>query len=301
MRWENEHGQGLSAGRIRTNGLRPAVGPVRQTVARAPPAAVSDETFRVVARLKVVPNNHLMNYPQAGRFSRVLLMALVGAGALTAGVAARADRVSVGVSVGVPLPHGYAEVHYGRDRYYYHRGYYYRPGPHGYVVVRPPRGIIVRELPPRCSRVYVGSTVYYRYDNVYYQPVSGGYVVVDQPPTVVVSQPAPAAVVPATPAPPATAPEEYQSVWVGDVEYQFKDGQFFKKTADGLVWSPAPLGAITRTVPSDAQSVWYQDVEYFECDNVYFRKTPNGYQVVEAPWKKAQPAPEPAAPPPPGN
>jgi len=250
-----------------------------------------------------------MNSPQSA-FCRALLIVLMGAGALTAGVAIRADsRVSVGVSIGAPVPHGYAEVRHGHDRYYYHRGVYYRPGPHGYVVVRPPRGIIVHELPPRYARVHVGSIVYYRSGDVYYQTAPGGYVVVDPPPTVVVSRPAPA-VAPAAPASapaPAAPAEEYQSVWVGDVEYQFKDGQFFKKTADGLVWSPAPLGAITRTLSSDAQSVWYQDVEYFECDDVYFRKTPNGFQVVEAPWKKVQAAaPEPAAappppPPPPGN
>jgi hypothetical protein len=83
-------------------------------------------------------------------------------------------------------------------------------------------------------------------------------------------------------APPA---EEYQSVWVGQTEFLFRDGQFFRRTLDGLAWVEAPLGALTKTLPGDARSVWYQDNEYFECDNVFFRKTPDGYKVVAAPWK----------------
>jgi hypothetical protein len=118
----------------------------------------------------------------------------------------------------------------------------------------------------------VGSTLYYRYGDVYYQPVPDGYVVVDAPPAQSVPPPRPA--------------EDYQSVWVGNQEYLFKDGQFFSKTPDGMVWVAAPLGAVTRDLPSDARSVWYQNVEYFESDEVYFRKTPSGYEVVTAPWKK---------------
>jgi hypothetical protein len=94
---------------------------------------------------------------------------------------------------------------------------------------------------------------------------------------------APTAVNMPPPPPPAV---EYQSVWVGPTEYLFKDGQFFRKTPEGLVWMEAPLGAVTNTLPSDATSIWYQENEYFECDNVYFRKTPEGYKVVPAPFPK---------------
>lgn len=227
--------------------------------------------------------------------SRFLLLALTGVGAVAVPVAKAEAHVDVGVSIGVPFRHGYAVVSVGPDRYYYHRGVFYRPGHHGYVVVRAPRGAIVRELPPFHSRVYVGSTVYYRYGDVFYQPCPEGYVVVDSPlvvatppSTVVVTQTPPAqpAPAPAAPASSAVVGDDYQTVWVGDVQYQFKDGQFFKKTADGLVWAEAPVGAITKALPQDAKSVWYQDIEYFECDDVYFRKTPEGYKVVLAPWKK---------------
>jgi hypothetical protein len=221
--------------------------------------------------------------------SRLLLVAFATAGIATTTGARAETHVGLGLSVGVPLPHGYAEVSVGGDRYFYHRGTFYRSGRHGYYVVRAPRGCVIRELPPRYARVYLGGALYYRYDDVYYQPCPGGYVVVE-PPTTVVSVPAPAA------APVSAQPakgDDYQSVWVGDVEYQFHDGQFFKKTADGLVWAEAPLGAMTKILPGDARSVWYEDIEYFECDEVYFRKTPDGYKVIEAPWKKAGAAPAP--------
>jgi len=217
--------------------------------------------------------------------SRFLLLAIAGSGVLAATTIARAEsHVDVGVSLGIPLPHGYAEISVGHDRFYYHRGVFYRPGPHGYYVTHAPRGAIIRDLPPYYSRVYLGGSIFYRYGDVYYQTCPGGYVVVDPPGTVVVSSPAVTTVT--APAPAPAKPDDYQSVWVGDTEYHFKDGQFFKRTPEGLIWTPAPQGAVTKTLPNDARSVWYQDIEYFECDEVYFRKTPDGYKVVDAPWKK---------------
>jgi hypothetical protein len=213
------------------------------------------------------------------------LIGITGFGSLCFTEALADSHVSVGVSVGVPLPHGYAEVSVGRDHYYYHRGTFYRPGHRGYEVVRAPRGCIVRELPPRYARVYFNGSLFYRYNDVYYQSCPDGYVVVDPPSTMVVQVPAPAAAV-TTVVPAKPKDDDYQSAWVGDVEYLFKDGQFFKRTSEGLIWAGAPLGAITKTLPGDARSVWYEDIEYFECDEIYFRKTPDGYKVIEVPWKK---------------
>lgn len=217
------------------------------------------------------------SFPATG----LLALALAAAGLAQPVTASAATHVGVDIGVGIPLPRGYATVHVGRDNYYYHRGVFYRPGPRGYYVVRAPRGAIIRTLPPHYARVYVGPSVYYRYGDIYYQDYRGGYIVVDPPTTIVTTTSAPAPV-----ALPAPKDDDTQSVWVGDEEFQFKDGQFFKKNADGLVWTPAPLGAITKSLPSDARSVWYQDTEYFEVEDIYFRKTQDGYKVVEAPWKK---------------
>jgi len=204
---------------------------------------------------------------------RILLLAAAGAAALAVPVLRADPHVDVGISLGIPLPNGYLDVVVGHDHYYSHRGIFYRRGPHGLMVVRAPRGAIVRELPPHCARIYVGNVIYYRYGEVYYQTVPQGYMVVDAPTVVNMPPPPPPAV-------------EYQSVWVGPTEFFFKEGQFFQKTPEGLVWMPAPLGAVTKTLPSDATSVWYQDNEYFECDNVYFRKTPEGFKVVPTPFPK---------------
>jgi Family of unknown function (DUF6515) len=205
-------------------------------------------------------------------FPAWLLASLVGVGGIGTASLHAERHVDIGLSVGVPLPHGYLDVVVGHEHYYSYRGTFYRRGPRGFVVVRAPRGAMLRELPPHCARIYVGRVVYYRFGDVYYQAVPQGYVVVDAPAAVRVPPPPPA--------------PDYQAVWVGNTEYLFKDGQFFLKTPDGLVWTQAPLGAVTKTLPADATSIWYEDNEYFECGDVYFRKSPEGYRVVAAPWKK---------------
>jgi hypothetical protein len=205
-----------------------------------------------------------------------MLLAMAGVAAV-ATTELRADRhddrrVDVDVSLGIPLPHGYVDVIVGREHFYHYRGTFYRRGPHGrLVVVRAPRGALLRELPPRCVRFNVGRMIYYRYGDVYYQQTPAGYLVVAAP------------VGPAVP-PPLPPQQEFLSVWVGSNECLFKDGQFFQRTPEGLVWMEAPYGAISRTLPSEATSVWYQENEYFQSDNVYFRKTPEGYKVVPAPF-----------------
>ncbi len=205
-------------------------------------------------------------------------MLLVAAGtALVALTPLRADRDHdrdndrhTDVSVGIRLPHGYLDVVVGREHYYHYRGTFYRPGPHGrLVVVGAPRGAIIRELPPRCVKFRVGRVVYFRYGDVYYQQVPTGFLVVGAP------------VGPGVPPPPA---QEFLSVWAGPNECLFRDGQFFQRTPEGLVWMDVPYGAVSRTVPADAVSVWVQRVRYFQCDDVFFRETPHGYQVVPAPF-----------------
>lgn len=174
------------------------------------------------------------------------------------------------------LPKGAVAISVGSKRYHYHKGTYYRKTNRGYIVTRAPRGAVIKTLPRGYSRIVVANTVYFRLGSVYYKKVPAGYMVVDVPVQAKVK----------------TVKEkerpiyaDYQSVWYGDTEYLFKDGEFFLQTPDGLAWSEAPLGAIANHLPNESVSVWYEDIEYFESDEVYFRKTPDGYKVVEAPWK----------------
>jgi hypothetical protein len=212
-------------------------------------------------------------------------MLLVAAGVALVGTSPlRADRddhrddhrdnrhVDVGIGINIPLPHGYLDVVVGREHYYHYRGTFYRPGPHGrLMVVQAPRGAIIRALPPRCVRFRVGRVVYFRFGDVYYQQVPTGFLVVGAP------------VGPGVPPPPPPA-QEFLSVWAGPNECLFRDGQFFQRTPEGLVWMDVPYGAVSRTVPADAVPVWVQRVRYFQCDDVYFRETPRGYEVVPAPF-----------------
>jgi len=192
-----------------------------------------------------------------------------------------------------PAPKNYTQVRYNNTNYYTHRGVYYQSTPKGYVVVRPPVGIRVTSLPLGFARVILNGLLYYRYNDIYYQAVTGGgYVVVNTPPGVVVAAQQPPVVVVQQQQPnvvvapaPAAVNSSYQPIMVGNVQYMFRDGQFFQQVSDGsLVWTAAPVGALTPSLPADATSVWYQNTEYLDCDGVYFLKTPYGYQVVNPPW-----------------
>lgn len=81
------------------------------------------------------------------------------------------------------LPEGYRPYYRGRDRFYFNGGIWYAPSGSGFVVVRPPSGLVISVLPPFYSTVWFGGAPYYYADNVYYtwQPDQNGYAVVDPP------------------------------------------------------------------------------------------------------------------------
>jgi hypothetical protein len=82
------------------------------------------------------------------------------------------------------LPEGYRPYYYrGRDRFYFSGGIWYAPSGPGFVVVRPPAGLVISVLPPYYSTVWFAGVPYYYADNVYYnwQPDQNGYAVVDPP------------------------------------------------------------------------------------------------------------------------
>ncbi len=179
----------------------------------------------------------------------------------------------VDVSVGFRVPRGYIDVVVGREHFYHYRGVFYRRGPHDrLVVVRAPFGAVVRELPPHCVRFSIGPSIYFRFGDVFYRQVPTGYMVIAAP----IGAPAPAPL-------PAGA-QEFLPVWAGPNECLFRDGQFFQRTPEGLVWMEVPYGAVARTPPPEAVVVWVQGVKYLQSDDVYFRETPQGFQVVPAPF-----------------
>ncbi len=81
------------------------------------------------------------------------------------------------------LPGGYRPFFWHGSPYYFWGGIWYAPGPGGFLVVRPPFGLVVNVLPPYYSTVWIGGLPYYYADNVYYSwdPAQNGYDVVAPP------------------------------------------------------------------------------------------------------------------------
>jgi hypothetical protein len=86
-------------------------------------------------------------------------------------------------SVRPALPPGYRPYFRGSDRFYFSGGEWYAPRGPGFVVVRPPPGLVISVLPPYYSTLWFGGVPYYYADNTYYtwQQDQGGYAVVDPP------------------------------------------------------------------------------------------------------------------------
>jgi hypothetical protein len=77
------------------------------------------------------------------------------------------------------IPPRHAVILHGRERYHYHAGRFYRPWNSGFVLVRPPLGLIVFSI-PLGSRVVVSAGItYHVYGDVYYRRVPAGYEVVE--------------------------------------------------------------------------------------------------------------------------
>jgi hypothetical protein len=81
------------------------------------------------------------------------------------------------------LPESYRPYYRGGNRFYFSSGIWYAPRGPGFVVVRPPPGLVISVLPPYYSMVWFGGVPYYYANNVYYswQPDQNGYAVVDPP------------------------------------------------------------------------------------------------------------------------
>jgi hypothetical protein len=79
------------------------------------------------------------------------------------------------------LPSGYRAVAYGRSRYYFHGGVWYRPYGRGFVVDAPPFGLIVPFLPLYYTSLWIGDIPYYYANETYYTQTAGGYMVVEPP------------------------------------------------------------------------------------------------------------------------
>ncbi len=176
-------------------------------------------------------------------------------------------------------------VGFSGSRYYFHYGTWYRPGPAGYLVVRPPMGIIVPVLPPFFASLWFGSTLYYYANDIYYLPVAGGYAV---------AAPPAGPVVVAEPAAPAPAPETTGPYPEGTWYYCEAAGNFHPYVTEcAEEWQAVPavppdLLDRLSSVPSYPEGTWY----YCESERNYYpyvAACPQGWRPVPA-TSQAQPS-----------
>ncbi len=86
-----------------------------------------------------------------------------------------------GYRIGV-LPPQARFVYYGGARYAFHEGVWYSPGSGGYVVIRPPYGVVIGDLPAFATVLTIGAVTYWYANGVYYRAVpNGGYEVAAPP------------------------------------------------------------------------------------------------------------------------
>ena len=77
------------------------------------------------------------------------------------------------------IPPRHAVILHGHERYHYYSGRYYRPWNSGFILVRPPLGLIVMSLPIG-HRVFISAGIpYFVFGDVYYRQVPMGYQVVE--------------------------------------------------------------------------------------------------------------------------
>lgn len=111
----------------------------------------------------------------------------------------------------LPAPH-VDETFNGRH-YYFARGVWYRPHGTGFLVVAPPAGLYVPNLPPYYTTLWVGGVPYYYANDVFYvyRGATRGFEIVPPPPDERTAHPR---------APPAQAPTANAQLFVYPARHQ---------------------------------------------------------------------------------
>ena len=79
------------------------------------------------------------------------------------------------------LPQGHRVVFWGKERYHFSNGVWYRPIGRQFLVVAPPVGIMVPFLPSFHTTFWVNGVPYYYANEVYYTQSPVGYEVAERP------------------------------------------------------------------------------------------------------------------------
>ena len=121
-----------------------------------------------------------------------------------------------GYSLGA-LPPGYLSLGLRNRRYFFQGGVWFAPAASGYVVVRPPAGVVVPVLPPAYATVWIAGRPYYYANDVYYVEAPNGYAVTAPPAGIeqgaVIAAPAAPPPASAAGAPAAASPAPPPGMW----------------------------------------------------------------------------------------
>jgi hypothetical protein len=79
------------------------------------------------------------------------------------------------------------------------------------------------------------------------------------------------------------APQGSIEIKVGNFNFRYNNGVFYKHTKHGYVVSRAPRGAVVKLLPPNHTRVVVGGYVYYRCNDVYYRQAPQGYIVVEEP------------------
>jgi len=117
------------------------------------------------------------------------------------------------------LPFGYVPTYVANQPFYYYGGSYYEPSGSEYVVVPPPVGATVPEVPPGAETVWTAGQVFYYIDGAFYVQEPNGFRVVPPPLGVTVS----------------VLPSDASSVMInGRVYYQSRGVYYLPAMQDGV-------------------------------------------------------------------
>lgn len=78
-------------------------------------------------------------------------------------------------------------------------------------------------------------------------------------------------------------PQGAISIQLGNFNFEYCNGVYYKHTKHGYVVTSAPRGAIIHTLPQGHTKVMVNNYVYYRANEIYYRQAPNGYIVVEAP------------------
>lgn len=141
-------------------------------------------------------------------------------------------------------------VIYGGQKYYYDNGYFYHKDTNGFIIVDPPVGVVIRQLPRGYKVIVISGRSYFYYNDTYYLKTRKGYLVTDNPVYQIIEPPVETYQVVNEPVAAEPVVETGVVTGIYSVNIPNTDGSYtevtLKKTKDGFI---GPQGELYRKFP----------------------------------------------------